>query len=232
MAKAKERVYGGVSASERREQRRASLIEAGLELFGTLGYPNVPVKRICDEAGLTQRYFYESFSDREALLDAVYRSCVEALRTATATAAADYLAGVPDAVDGGAVAPEHVPGLARAAFSGFLDTLTVDPRRARIILIEVVGVSPALEQLRLGAIHDWADLILVFASGQVEPSPHHRLAAIGLVGAFTQLLVDWQMAAADPVSERSGPGLFTVEAIKDVITEMLVGTYEHVFRGR
>lgn len=230
MTQGKERVYGGVSAQERREQRRSALIEAGLELFGTQGYPNVPVKMICDEAGLTQRYFYESFSDREALLDAVYGSCFEVLRASTATAAAEYLTGVPEVMAGGPVPEEHIRPLAHTAFGAFLHTLTIDRRRARVILIEVVGVSPALERLRIGAIHEWADLIVGFAAPGSSDSMR-RLAAIGLVGAITQLLVDWQMAQVTPISPDAGPELFAVEAIHDVITEMLVGTYEHVFRN-
>lgn len=224
-------MYGGVSAQERREQRRTALIEAGLELFGTEGYPNVPVKRICDQAGLTQRYFYESFSDREALLDAVYRYCVEELQSATTTAAVEYLQQFPEIADGGAIDPTRIPGLARTAFGAFLRTLTVDPRRARVILIEVVGVSPALEQLRIGAIHQWADLIIGFAGTRGADSARQKLAAIGLVGAITQLLVDWHMAAVAPLSPDAGPDLFAVDAIHDVITEMLVGTYEHLFRS-
>ncbi|MFT3660624.1 MAG: TetR/AcrR family transcriptional regulator [Gordonia sp. (in: high G+C Gram-positive bacteria)] len=231
MVQEKERVYGGVSAQERREQRRAALIEAGLELFGTEGYPNVAVKRICDQAGLTQRYFYESFSDREALLDAVYRHCVAQLQHATTAAALGYLTRFPEVAAGGAISEEHIPELARHAFGGFLRTLTVDPRQARVILIEVVGVSPALEQLRIGAIHQWADLILSFSGNAGDTAtPRRRLAAIGLVGAITQLLVDWQTAAVAPISPDAGPDLFTVEAIHDVITEMLIGTYEHIFR--
>ncbi|MFT3716525.1 MAG: TetR/AcrR family transcriptional regulator [Gordonia sp. (in: high G+C Gram-positive bacteria)] len=231
MTERKERVYGGVSAEKRREQRRAALIEAGLQLFGTEGYPNVPVKKICDEAGLTQRYFYESFSDREDLLAAVYNASVEELRNATLTGAAGFLQTVPGVADGGPVPAEAIPELARTTFGAFIDNLAQDPRRARVILIEVVGVSPALEQLRLGAIHDWASMILGFTPRRENPTQSDRLAAIGLVGAITQLLVDWQMAATTPISDAAGPDLFTPEAIHDVITQMMVGIYNQVFRA-
>lgn len=230
MAQGNERIYAGVSAQQRRDQRRTALIEAGLQLFGTAGYLNAPVKNICAEAGLTQRYFYESFRDREDLLDAVYRSCVATLREATVAAATGYLAQVGESTDRSGVPEAHIAALARTAFGAFLDTLTVDPRRARVILIEVVGVSPALEQLRLGAIHAWAELILSFLTPASDDSPRHALAAIGLVGAITQLLVDWQMAAAQPVDSRFAPEQFTVAAIHDVITDMLVATYLHVLR--
>ena len=57
---------GGLVALDRRR------IEAGIELFGTRGYANTPVKAICEEAGLTERYFYEAFDDREDLLDEIF----------------------------------------------------------------------------------------------------------------------------------------------------------------
>lgn len=230
MTQRQQRVYGGVSAEARREQRRLALIDAGLTLFGTEGYPNAPVKKICDEAGLTQRYFYESFTDREALLDAVYRSCVDALRESAGAAALTYLAQIPEVTAGGPVPADRIPGLAHTAFGAFLETLTADPRRARVVLIEVVGVSPDLEKLRIGAIHSWAEMILGFAARPERPaSAEDRLAAIGLVGAITQLLVDWHMAAVAPISVDAGPELFTVEAVHGVITDLLVATYQHVF---
>src|SRR4029077_5184552 len=56
-----QRAYGGVSAEDRIAARRAKLLDAGLELFGTRGYATTGVKDVCREAGLTDRYFYESF---------------------------------------------------------------------------------------------------------------------------------------------------------------------------
>lgn len=221
------RTYGGLTAQDRQVQRRESLIEAGLELFGTIGYPNVSVKRICAEAGLTQRYFYESFDDRAALLGAVYLHCVDIARDATLTGAASVFDD-PAAPDG-PIPAELIPRLAEAALGGFITSLAQDARRARVIMIEVVGVSPGLEQTRLRAIHDWADLILGFASRGAEPTPDQRLGAIGLVGAITQLLVDWQTAVSEPVENGYGLDVFGIEAIHRVVTEMFVATYRQMF---
>ena len=66
------RPYGGVSANERIATRRTRLLEAGLELFGTDGYLASGVKDVCREAGLTDRYFYESFRDTRELFIAVF----------------------------------------------------------------------------------------------------------------------------------------------------------------
>ncbi|EGD54542.1 TetR/AcrR family transcriptional regulator [Gordonia neofelifaecis] len=222
------RTYGGVSAAERQKQRRSALVEAGLELFGTEGYLNVSVKKICDAAGLTQRYFYESFPDRVNLLAAVYEHCVDIARNASIVAAAEVLdrTGVGDSP----VPAEVMPTLAEEALGGFIQSLVDDPRRARVILIEVVGVAPEIEKLRLGAIHDWADLIAGFASSGQPTTPKQKLAAIGLVGAITQLLVDWQTALTDPISEQAGPEMFEVGAVHEVVTAMFVATYESLYR--
>ena len=66
------RTWRGQTIEERQAERRDRLIEAGIELFGTQGYAATSVKAICTEAGLTERYFYETFNDREDLLSEVY----------------------------------------------------------------------------------------------------------------------------------------------------------------
>lgn len=221
------RLYGGVAAEQRKEQRRIALIEAGLQLFGTVGYPNVSVKAVCDEAGLTQRYFYESFSDRAALLGAVYTHLVDAARAATLGAASGVLGRLEPGTT--TVPAEMIPELARVATRALIDSLTLDSRRARVVLIEVVGVNPELEQLRLSAIHEWANLILAFAAGPGTVNPRHRLAALGLVGAITQLLVDWQTARDQPISPEATPELFNLDTIGEVVADIMVATYGSIF---
>jgi AcrR family transcriptional regulator len=71
------RIYGGVKANLRKKERRKKLLEAGLEAFGTKGYAKTNIKMICGIAGLTERYFYESFRSKEDLLCAVYRELID-----------------------------------------------------------------------------------------------------------------------------------------------------------
>jgi len=66
------RPYRGVSATDRRDQRRQRLIDAGLQLFGTRGVAAVGIVDVCGEAGLTKRYFYENFASIDALAEAVF----------------------------------------------------------------------------------------------------------------------------------------------------------------
>ena len=56
------RAYRGVSATDRRDQRRQRLIDAGLQLFGTRGIAAVGIVTSAPETGLTKRYFYENFA--------------------------------------------------------------------------------------------------------------------------------------------------------------------------
>src|ERR1700760_2964539 len=72
------RSYGGLAREERVAARRARFIEAGVELFGTHGFRGATVRGVCAAAGLTDRYFYESFPTLEALLAAVYGSLRDA----------------------------------------------------------------------------------------------------------------------------------------------------------
>src|SRR5919198_3030469 len=65
-----ERRYRGRLPGERRAERRRRLLDAGLELFGTVGYRGTSIERLCAQAGVTTRHFYQEFPGREALLAA------------------------------------------------------------------------------------------------------------------------------------------------------------------
>jgi AcrR family transcriptional regulator len=62
------RAYGGRSAEDRRAERRERLMSAGLELFGNEGYAAASIERLCAQAGVSTRNFYEEFASREDLL--------------------------------------------------------------------------------------------------------------------------------------------------------------------
>src|ERR1700752_1144970 len=66
------RTYRGASPEQRQAERRERLVEAAIEVFGTTGYRAATIDQVCAQAGLTKRYFYESFTDSEALLLAAY----------------------------------------------------------------------------------------------------------------------------------------------------------------
>jgi AcrR family transcriptional regulator len=168
----------------RRTKRREQLIAAGLEQFGTVGYDGTTVKAICEAAGLTERYFYEHFADRAALLAAVFEEVVGTVMSA-AMDAADDAAPTPLA-------------RARAGLDGFLSALGDDPRRARIQLIEVVGRSEALERRRFDVMHQFVAYIERTAS-ELDPSVDfererwRHAVVLALVGGTNHLAIEWAL---------------------------------------
>src|ERR1700752_1018562 len=109
------RSYGGITAEERRATRRGALIEAALDLFAEGGVRAVSKRAVCARARLNDRYFYEHFTDSDALLEAIVRDLtalgLEAVGAATREAPAD------------------IRGQIRVTADGALEFLTADARQ-------------------------------------------------------------------------------------------------------
>jgi AcrR family transcriptional regulator len=168
-----------MSPERRIAERRQRLLSAGLEVFATRGFQASKVSDVCAAAGLTQRYFYESFGDKEALLWAVAESIVADFVTAAGPSLALFGTDFEAAVD----------GAARAVIS----SLTDDPRRARILFVEIVGVSPDLEDRRrvvIGALVDVIRDAAAAASGSwAREAVEVDLIARAVIGAAQELLI-------------------------------------------
>jgi len=178
------RRYAGADAEERRAARRGRLLEAGLERFGTDGYATTPVEAICSQAGLSPRYFYESFTSREDLLVAVFEEVIALVRDRVVAAVAAQ--------------PLELRLRVRAGVSAFMHSLADDERKARVQLLEVVGVSPSLEARRREVLHEFVDLVAADAQQLMDagalPRRDVRLTALALVGATNELILDWVQA--------------------------------------
>lgn len=175
------RRYAGRSTAERRADRRARILDAGLRLFGTQGYLATSIESLCATAAVSTRSFYEEFGSREELLRALHDAAnTQALASVTAALAA---AG-------------DLPGdRATAAARAFVGVMTPDPRWSRIAYVEIVGLSPAMEAQRREWMARWAELIeregLHLAAHGHAPHRSFALTAVGLVGAVNELLSHW-----------------------------------------
>ena len=173
------RPWRGVSAEQRVSERRERLLAAGLEVFTSRGYLAAKVRDVCAEARLTERYFYESFADKEALLRAVAEGIV-----------ADFVAAAAPSV---ALVGSDFDAAAGGAARAVIASLTDDPRRARILFIEIVGVSPALEDRRRVLIGALVDVVRGAAATAFGPwartSVEVELIARAVVGAAQELLI-------------------------------------------
>jgi AcrR family transcriptional regulator len=165
------RRYRGQSIDERRAERRVQLIEAAIGVYGEVGYRNASVKAVCEAAGLTERYFYESFAGSDDLLAAVYEVVVADLYAAMREAAA----GAPD-------------DPVRAALTVYYARLRENPNAARVFLVEIGGVSPKVDTQVRQALASAAPLF----APQLRPDmAAPELVAAGCVGAVIQIALDW-----------------------------------------
>jgi AcrR family transcriptional regulator len=84
-----DRPYRGVDADERLAQRRRRFTEAGLDLLGGVDDPaDLTVRALCAQAGLAARYFYESFTDKDVFVAAVFDGVVADIAATTQAAVA------------------------------------------------------------------------------------------------------------------------------------------------
>jgi AcrR family transcriptional regulator len=174
------RTYRGVTPAQRQAERRERLLAAGLELFGTVGYASTSVRAISAAAGLNSRYFYESFSSREDLLYSVYQTIIDDIFAQAMAAAAGK---------------QSVDAQARAALEAAWTAVTTDRRKARIVALEVVGVSERLERLRRRNRHALAKLTadnaLTLAGPGIQLRLDPVLTARFLIGGVVEILLDW-----------------------------------------
>jgi len=179
-------------------------MEAGLELFGTLGYANTSIRAVSAAASLNSRYFYESFSSREDLLYSVYQRIVGDIFTKASKAVRNE---------------STLEGQARASLRAAWTAVTEDRRKARIVALEVVGVSERLERLRhetrQALAQFTADNALKFTGRDVRLRLNPVLTARFLMGGVVEVLLEWINgdldASADEVVDHF-TALFTAAA--------------------
>ena len=186
------RVYRGVDPRGRADARSARLIEAAVEVFGTTGYRSATVDRVCLAAGLTKRYFYESFADSEALLLAAYERVTDELRSGILAGAA-------------AMSGDGLRATMRGGVEGFFGAIEQDPRRARIAFVEILGVSPAVDAAYRAQTLAFVDAVRAVGEEALGvdaiPEPLQRNLTIGIVGAVLLIAQVWVLEGfAQPIA--------------------------------
>ncbi|HLL36625.1 MAG TPA: TetR/AcrR family transcriptional regulator [Streptomyces sp.] len=181
--------YGGRSAEERQAERRRRFLDAALRLFGDRpGYRATTVAALSEAAGLSTRQFYEEFRTLEDVLAALHLQVNDWAEQAVRAAVAEA-EGLP------------LADRVAAIFRAYAANVTADPRRVRITFVEIVGVSPRLEEQRLARRADWVDLIRTEAEAAVargEAVPRdYRLPATAFIGSVNGLLHDWSAGWVD-----------------------------------
>lgn len=179
--KKKSGIYGGLSAEERKAERREKLIDAALSIWQEHGWAAVTMRGVCAQASLIDRYFYESFSDRDALLAAAW----DHVRDQTL---AMLLYSIADKFD------QPPLDQLRTAIEAFVRHLVADPRRAQIFFGEHAG-SEVLERRRHDTLQRATDLLTEqarpFLKADVDEDEFRMTVLMG-IGGFFELITAWQ----------------------------------------
>ncbi|WP_245716646.1 TetR/AcrR family transcriptional regulator [Nocardia mikamii] len=206
-----QRTYGGISAAERRAGRRAALLDAALEIIGTQGVDKLTVAGLCAQAGLNERYYYEQFTGRDAVLTALFDGIAEELAHAIVQA-------LQQAGGSAAEASDHSPDastrrtqrdtrtMAHAAVAAGIHVLTDDPRKAQVALA-VSASTPELRSRTLQSIASFANLVAVqgidfYGMSSPTPDPAIGFRATYLVGGLVQTLTSWLQGDIDMSREQ------------------------------
>ncbi|WP_405136208.1 TetR/AcrR family transcriptional regulator [Nocardia sp. NBC_01388] len=180
------KTWGGRSAVERRTERRQRLITAALQIWRENGWPAVTIRAVCARTSLNDRYFYETFTDRDELLGAAWETVRDDMLEALATAFEDNL-------------DRPLPEIVRIAATVVTDRMSADPAYSRILLLHHAG-SPALEACRANAMRLTAGLVVAGALRVLGPTADERalhMDAIIGVGGFVELIAAWQSGLLD-----------------------------------
>ncbi|MFF0813993.1 TetR/AcrR family transcriptional regulator [Rhodococcus sp. NPDC003318] len=172
------RVYGGVEGDQRRSERRAQLIEAGLDLLGSAdGDATLSVRGVCKRAGLATRYFYESFDDRDALTGAVYNHAVGRIAECALRAVSE--------------APQDERTLVRAGVAAIVREISEDPRLGRLVFSG--PANSVLAQRRLESARMFVGLTTAQAVDfyGLATGPQVEVVAQFVVGGLAQILTAW-----------------------------------------
>lgn len=174
-AKPEKRRYSGQSFETRQAERRAKLIDAALEVAGRAGLEAASVAAICAEAGLTARYFYESFPRREEIVVEAYRLAQQRL-----------LANIESAKD------KRDP--AKAALKGFFTSLAEHPGVARVFLVDLDDHGGSM---RMASFEGAKKLAKAFGLKEGHP-----LLLAGIIGAIVDIGKRWiESDFAEPVEK-------------------------------
>jgi len=154
--------WSGVPLQDRQILRRDELIAAGIGLLGSPGGPNLTVRAVCRAAGLTERYFYESFTDRDQYVAAVYDDvCAAAMSTLMESQSM------------------------RDAVERFVALMIDDPARGRVLLL-APEAEPVLARSGARWMPNFIELLQRSLTQITDPSTQ-TMVATGLIGALTAL---------------------------------------------
>ena len=178
MAKRDGRLYGGEPLHARRRDQRQRLLTAARDVFAESGYAAASIDDIVSRARVSRTSFYRFFDGKEECMLAVLGEAVSRLTDAFAVAAS-------------AADPEE---RIRLGVRGIVEGLASEPATARVVLVEAVGASSAIEEARISARAQFARLLgeeLRRYPGWIgHPPAEIELTALATMAAVAEAVAD------------------------------------------
>ncbi len=203
------RPYGGIAHAERAAERRAALIEAATQTFGTVGFRKATVRMICRQAKLNDRYFYAAFDSTDHLLRATYEHHAQRLHALLQQAMQTQADDLEMRINAGL-----------RTFFSFLR----DPCVARVLMLEVMGISAETDATYQRNLAEFAKQIISSADPSLQDAlgdrADQRIVAIALVGAMTNAGTAWLL---------SGYRDSEAKMVRNC-SQVLLGTFAHATR--
>ncbi|MFL6158023.1 MAG: TetR/AcrR family transcriptional regulator [Marmoricola sp.] len=181
-----ERSYGGKTATVRAAERRARLVDATITVLATSGEAHATMTAICVEAGLTERYFYESFTSLDdALLAALDSVCEEILALATL---------VSESTEGSPEVRVH------AVMKAFVTLVSENPDKVRVAVLHA-SANPRLRKRRNELLSVFGDFVAREAADlygdQAWPAARARIHGLVYIAGFSELIASWLTGDVD-----------------------------------
>lgn len=168
------RPYRGVTPEDRVARRRDALMNAALEVFAADGMAGLSARRVCEQAGLTRRYFYESFADTDALAGALFQRVASEVEDAVRGAVTDADVSREERV--------------RLGIGAGLDVLTAAPQKGQFLM--AAQESGSVGSHRIEAVDRLASVVEASLPRDIAPG-RARVAAISVVGATLAVIDNW-----------------------------------------
>jgi AcrR family transcriptional regulator len=172
--KQEKRRYSGQSFEDRQAERRDKLIHAAVQVAGRVGLDGASVAAICADAGLTARYFYESFPTREAIFVEAYRAVQNELLHR--------------------ITEGKGQGDPKRALTGFYNAIRERQDLARVFLIDLEDHDGAM---RMASFEGANKLSKAFGLKATHP-----LMVAGIIGGLVDIAKRWiESDFAEPVEK-------------------------------
>jgi AcrR family transcriptional regulator len=158
-------------------RHRQRILDAIAHCFAERGYHETSVDRVVQRARTSKSAFYACFPNKEQAFAALLDREGERLLHAVEQAFVDE----PDD-----------RRKARQGIATFVTRCAAARATARILLVESVGISPAIEETRRALHARFAEMILAQARARLQPPQAHldlEVIAYALVGAVNEAVV-------------------------------------------